>query len=668
MNIFRDLAKLPAFHNAVITTGSFDGVHIGHQKIFAKIRQLAANLQGESVVVTFDPHPRQVIYPKDTSLRLLTTIDEKLSYFRKYGVDNAVILPFTVEFSQLGPREYVEKFLLGRFKPKCMVLGYDHRFGLNRAGDFDLLQSYAENNDFQLVRIDEQEINDITISSTRIRVALGLGDVRTANALLGHPYLMRGTVVHGNKIGQKMGYPTANLRVPVNNKLLPKSGVYAARAHLAGEQYDGMLYIGTRPSLSAKRDISIEIHLFDFTGEIYGEHIDVELIDYVRDDMVLADLRALRAQIDEDRKAVRDILRRVDRASEPHTAVVALNYNGREVLEKYLPSFSHHGDTATTTYVADNKSDDDSVPFVRSQFPGIRVIQLDKNYGFAAGYNRALDGLEEKYIALVNTDIELTKGWLDPIISILEQNPDVAVCQPKIRDAKNRRMFEYAGACGGFIDALGYPFCIGRILNDIEEDRGQYNHTREIFWSSGAAFVIRRELFEQAGGFDSDYFAHQEEIDLCWTLKRAGYRIMVVPQSIVYHEGGATLPYNNPRKVFLNFRNNIATMVKQLPGWRLILTLPVRLILDLLACINFLTQLKFRNALAVIQAYGALLLWLPRLLQKRYALNERLRNIRIGPPTTEGWMQGSILMHYYFFAHRVFSQIMPSQHVQGKKA
>lgn len=667
MNIYRDLTGLPEFRNAIVTTGSFDGVHAGHQKILFKIRQLAAAYGGESVVITFDPHPREVIYPKDSTLRLLTSTEEKLSYLERYGMDNAVILPFTVEFSQLSAREYVESFLIKRFSPKCLVLGYDHRFGLNRAGNFELLRNYADQGAFNLVRIEKQEIDNITISSTKIRQAIANGDIKSANALLGHPYLIRGTVVHGQKLGAELGYPTANLKPDSAKKLLPKPGVYAAYVSLEETRCHGMLYIGTRPSIASTREeMSIEAHIFNFDKEIYGEKLDLELLDFVRDDKTFESLDALRTQIDEDRKVVESRIANDKLSKQPEVAVTVLNYNGRDVLERYLPSFINTQTEHTAIYLVDNGSTDDSVEFAEEEYPGVHVIRLPKNFGFAQGYNMAVDHLREKYLALVNSDVELTEGWLEPIIDLMESNPDIAVCQPKIRDAKNRHFFEYAGGCGGLMDILGYPFCIGRVLSEIEEDVGQYDMVREIFWSSGAAFVIRRELFELAGGFDGDYFAHQEEIDLCWTLKRAGYKIVAVPQSVIYHEGGAALPYDSPGKVFLNFRNNLATLCKHLPWPRLIVTIPLRLVLDTLAAVHFLTRRKSGNAWAVIRAYGMFLQWVPALLAKRRITSGRIRAMQISSPSFAGWLRRSILINFYLLGNRTFASITGERHAESE--
>jgi len=233
MRIFRDIQALPEFNNAVITIGSFDGVHIGHQKIIKRLKHLAKEIDGESVIITFDPHPRKIIYPKDDSLQLLTTLEEKIDLCESFGVDNLVIVPFSIEFSQQLPREYVEKFLIGAFSPKYIVIGYDHRFGLNRKGDINLLQEYQEEHDFEVVQIKKQELEDITISSTKIRNALLKGDIENANHFLNHRYKLSGIVSHGDKIGKTIGYPTANISIEEPSKLIPLNGVYAAYCNIS---------------------------------------------------------------------------------------------------------------------------------------------------------------------------------------------------------------------------------------------------------------------------------------------------------------------------------------------------------------------------------------------------------------------------------------------------
>jgi GT2 family glycosyltransferase len=287
-------------------------------------------------------------------------------------------------------------------------------------------------------------------------------------------------------------------------------------------------------------------------------------------------------------------------------AVVILNWNGKPFLQRFLPSVVIHSKgEGVKVIVADNGSDDDSVDFLKSTFPGVDILCLERNYGFAEGYNRALAQLEAEYFVLLNSDVEVTGGWLEPMIRLLDDNSLVAACMPKIMSVERKDLFEYAGAAGGFIDRVGYPFCQGRIFDSLETDYGQYNKGRDIFWASGACMLVRGPLFKLAGGLDKDFFAHMEEIDLCWRLKNRGYRIMYEPGSLVYHLGGGTLPQGNPRKTFLNFRNNLFLLYKNLPEEFLGRILLTRLVLDGLSSIRFLLKASVGEFFAVFSAHFA---------------------------------------------------------------
>ena len=283
-------------------------------------------------------------------------------------------------------------------------------------------------------------------------------------------------------------------------------------------------------------------------------------------------------------------------------AVVILNWNGKKLLEAFLPSVMQHSPEASI-YLADNASTDDSVAFVQTHFPSITVIQNHGNLGFAGGYNEALQKVDADIYALVNSDIEVTPNWLQPIIEKFQNEPKTAIIQPKILDYKNKEYFEYAGAAGGFIDQYGYPFCRGRIFETIEKDTHQYDDETEIFWASGACFFIRKEVYHNLNGFDADFFAHQEEIDLCWRAFNLGHQIKYTSKSVVYHVGGATLQQGNPRKTFLNFRNSLLMLVKNLPKSSLYRILFVRLLLDGLAGIQFLLKGKPQHTLAIVKAH-----------------------------------------------------------------
>ncbi len=283
-------------------------------------------------------------------------------------------------------------------------------------------------------------------------------------------------------------------------------------------------------------------------------------------------------------------------------AVVILNWNGAKLLEQFLPSVVAYSNEATI-YVADNASTDSSIQVIKEYFPTVKIIQNDANYGFAKGYNVALQNIEEEYYALVNSDIEVTENWLTPVLSIFENELEIGIIQPKILDYKNKDYFEYAGAAGGFIDQLGYPFCRGRIFDTIEKDNSQYDDEREIFWASGACFFIRKEIYRRLKGFDDDFFAHQEEIDLCWRAFNLGCKAKYSSKSVVYHVGGATLNEGNPRKTFLNFRNSLLMLLKNLPDSQLVGLIFLRLILDGLAGVQFLFKGKFKHCFAIIKAH-----------------------------------------------------------------
>jgi len=283
-------------------------------------------------------------------------------------------------------------------------------------------------------------------------------------------------------------------------------------------------------------------------------------------------------------------------------AVVILNWNGKKLLEQFLPSVVKNSPEATV-YLADNASSDDSISFVTSEFPTIQIIKNAWNFGFAQGYNEALKEVDAEIFALVNSDVEVTPNWLQPIIETFQNYPQTAIIQPKILDYKRKDYFEYAGAGGGFIDKFGYPFCRGRIFETIEKDLGQYNDNCEIFWASGACFFIRSSVFKELNGFDIDFFAHQEEIDLCWRAKNKKYSIKYNGSSTVYHIGGATLNDENPKKTFLNFRNSLFMLTKNLPKEKLFKILLIRMVLDGIAGLRFLFQGKFTHLFAVLKAH-----------------------------------------------------------------
>ena len=274
-------------------------------------------------------------------------------------------------------------------------------------------------------------------------------------------------------------------------------------------------------------------------------------------------------------------------------AIVILNWNGAKMLRQYLPSVLEHSKGAAVVYVADNASTDESIALLNEQFPEVKQILLEKNWGFAEGYNKALDQVEAEYYLLLNSDIEVTPGWLTPLIEFMDAHKEVAACQPKLLSIFQRDSFEYAGASGGYLDRYGYPFCRGRIFDMVEKDQGQYDEPAKIHWATGAALLVRARIYKEVGGLDGRFFAHQEEIEMCWRMRIRGYQIWCLPQSKVYHVGGGTLPKSNPMKTYLNFRNNLTMLYKCLPKEDLKPVMRMRWMLDYMAA--FQTLLLKRN-------------------------------------------------------------------------
>lgn len=332
------------------------------------------------------------------------------------------------------------------------------------------------------------------------------------------------------------------------------------------------------------------------------------------------------------------------------TAIVILNWNGAHYLRKFLPVVLRYTSLQDVeVYVADNHSTDDSLLLLREKFEDVKVLLFDRNYGFAGGYNRALEQIEADYFVLLNSDVEVTPGWLEPMLEYLSQHPFVAACQPKILSYHQPTHFEHAGAAGGFIDFLGYPFCRGRILAVTEEDKGQYDDVCDIFWATGACMLIRAKVFKQEGGFDDAFFAHMEEIDLCWRLKNRGYSIVCIPQSKVYHVGGGTLHVEHPHKTYLNFRNNLFLLYKNLSKKQFIPVFFIRFFMDYLAAFQLFITGKLPNAKAVLKAridYGNML---PDFRKKR-----KENQLKTTCTDLSGMIKKSIILNYYLFGKKRF--------------
>jgi GT2 family glycosyltransferase len=335
----------------------------------------------------------------------------------------------------------------------------------------------------------------------------------------------------------------------------------------------------------------------------------------------------------------------------PKIAIVILNWNGQKFLEQFLPSVFQSSYPNYQVIVADNASSDDSVSFLEERYPQIRVIRLLQNFGFAKGYNEALNLVDADYYVLLNSDVEVTKDWLEPMVALMEQNPQIAACQPKILSFQHRNLFEYAGGAGGWIDIYGYPFCRGRVFDHCEEDLGQYDDPAPIFWASGAALFIRAALYHQMKGFDEFFFAHQEEIDLCWRLQLAGYMIYVCPSSTVFHVGGGTLGRSSPRKTFLNFRNNRIMLSKNLPFPRNLWILVVRNFLDALSAWKGLLSGDGRYFLAVVRAnIGYIRWWLFHRGRSVFPKSRRRKPL--------GLLRRNTIWLYYIKKKKTFSQIV----------
>jgi riboflavin kinase/FMN adenylyltransferase len=655
---------LPVFLNPVVTIGAFDGLHSAHMQIITRLINSAKSISGNSILITFDPHPRSILDPSDKSLKLLTTLEERIKILEETDLDYFVIVPFDYSFSMMMPEEYIENFLIEQFYPKKIIAGYDHRFGRDGRGDISLIKYYATQRNFDFEEIEAQTLAQSTISSSRIREYLSSHQILKANTLLGYPYMLSGKVVPGNRIGREIGFPTANIEITNSFKLIPPDGIYAACCKVSGKLYDGMLYIGNSPVVTDGKKRTIEINIFDFVEEIYGRQITVYVLDHIREDKNFESKEALKNQIKEDELLIKSAITRYKihfrPILKPKVAIAILNFNGRHFLEKYLPSIVQHTPSQFSIYIIDNNSTDSSCQYLEHHYPEIHLIKLRRNYGFAGGYNKGLAQIVADYFVLINSDLIIKTDWITGIINKMQEEPDILVVQPKIIDLNDQTKFEYAGASGGYIDILGYPFCRGRIIDMIETDHGQYDNQEEIFWASGAAMIINAYAFKAIGGFDNDYFAHQEEIDLCWRLKRIGGKIICMPESVVYHLGGGTLDYNNPRKTYLNFRNNLFTIFKNCTWRSLIFILPIRLVLDALIIISYLAKGQFNVAYKIIQAYVVSIINTVYLIHKKNHTDSLIQKLKYYTYNKTGILKASIFLQYYFSGNKLFSKIPPS--------
>lgn len=328
-------------------------------------------------------------------------------------------------------------------------------------------------------------------------------------------------------------------------------------------------------------------------------------------------------------------------------AIVILNWNGKKLLEQFLPSIVNFSAELADIYVADNASTDASISFVREHFPSVQIVENATNGGYAKGYNDALQSIKADIYCLINSDVEVTSGWLEPVLELFEKESNTAIIQPKLLDYKDKTKFEYAGAGGGFIDFYGYPYCRGRVFNHLETDEGQYNDIASIFWASGACFFIRSEVYHKLGGFDEDYFAHQEEIDLCWRTQNEGFEVKYVGTSTVYHVGGATLQESNPHKTYLNFRNSLLNVIKNVPKQRFLFVVISRLILDGIAGAKFMLELRPIHTWAILKAHLSLYKNFYKFLKKRKKLQKKLSYN----------LHTSVVWQYFILGRKLFKNL-----------
>lgn len=335
----------------------------------------------------------------------------------------------------------------------------------------------------------------------------------------------------------------------------------------------------------------------------------------------------------------------------PSVAIVILNWNGRLYLERFLPSVMASTYPVLQVVIVDNASADDSIEYLQQNFPSINIVRLPQNFGYAGGYNRGLKQVQADYYILLNSDVEVQPAWIEPVIQLMENDRSIAVCQPKILMYDHKEMFEYAGASGGWLDHLGYPFARGRIFDVCEKDNGQYDSAEPIFWASGAAMFVRSKVYHELGGLDEFFFAHQEEIDFCWRVQLAGHKVYACPASVVYHVGGGTLPKGNKRKVFLNFRNNLIMLAKNLPPGQALWKLPFRLVLDTISACKSLFEGQGVYFVAIFKAHFAFLAWIPGRRQKSIFPEKRSGRLT-------GWYAGSVVWQHFVKGKTRFDEIV----------
>ena len=335
-------------------------------------------------------------------------------------------------------------------------------------------------------------------------------------------------------------------------------------------------------------------------------------------------------------------------------AVVVISYNGAELLRKFIPPILNSAYDDFEVYVIDNASTDETPTLLKEQFPEVNVVTIPINKGFTNGYVEGLAQIDHEYYVLVSSDIEVTENWIRPIIDLMDSDESIAACQPKMKDYNDKSLFEYSGSAGGYMDSFGYPFCRGRVFFTMEEDTGQYDDTREVFWASGGCLFIRSKLYHEAGGLDNDFYAHMEEIDLCWRLKNMGYRIMVCPESVVYHVGGHIIAYGSPTKIYRNFRNSLITDLKNMRTGELLWKIPFRMTLDLVAEVKALLSGNFTEYANIFKAHLHFTIYFPKWLKKRREAQRLVSN-----PNRVGMYSGSVVFDYFVKGKKKFSDFNP---------
>ena len=659
MIVYRCLDDIPHIDSSVITIGSFDGIHTAHKKIIDLLIAKSREYETKSVLISFTPHPRFVLGQNENDFKILTTDEEKIKYLESTELDILVLVPFTFEFSRQHPLEYIENFLYKRFAPKVIIIGYDHRFGLYRGGDINLLRKYENLFGYRILQINREDYEEMAISSSKIREYLDEGSISTANLLLGRNYSFIAEVIHGDKLGTKIGFPTANLKIE-RKKLIPAEGVYSGKVHIDDRIYNCMVYIGIKYFTEGELKHVLEVNIFEFKGNLYGKTIEVEIIDYIRKSIKFNNKDQIIRQLNKDKENVIKSLSEVivNNPVEKNIAIVILNYNGLEYLEEFLETVIFNTDVPARIIIADNASTDTSVKFIRNYFPEVEIYELSDNFGFSMGYNRVIKSIDDcEYIVFLNSDVEVTEDWLSPIIEEMNNDPKIAIAQPKILSFNEKQFFEYAGASGGFIDKLAYPFCRGRIFESIEMDNGQYDNNEEIFWASGAAMVVRKKVFDQLKGFDPDFFAHQEEIDFAWRAKKCGYKVMTFSGTHVFHVGGGTLSYVNPKKTYLNFRNNLIMMLKNDSIRNILWKFPFRLLLDGIAAMKFLVEGKSTSLIAILKAHFFVYFNIIKICRKRAYYDDLVQKNKINTPNSYGIYDGYIVSDFYLKGKKKYTDL-----------